>query len=507
MAPISRWAKDTPGADKWATKYFKGLGTSTDADARGYFSDMAKHVIPFAPTQEGDRELIELAFSKKKADERKEWLRQFKPGTFLDHRLEEIPYSDFVNRELILFSMADNIRSIPSIADGLKPGQRKIIWACFKRNLKKEIKVVQLVGYVSENAAYHHGEVSLTQTIFGTRDQGGKDHASGRYINTLPMPIARTIFHPDDDAVLNVQTEDNAVIEPEFYMPVVPMVLINGAEGIGTGWSTNIPSFNPVDIIDNIRRLMNDEELVPMHPWWRGFKGEIKQISKNKYDVHGVVTKLDDTTVEITELPIHKWTQTFKAELEAMMVGEKGEGSVKNYQEHHANENVHFVVQMDAKALEKAEEKGLIEHFKLISKIATSNMICFNLDGKIRKYDSPEAILEEFYPARLAYYQKRKDHLSGEMSKVLDRLNNQARFIQMIVDRKLSVSARKKADIVVDLKAHNFTPFPKKKAGAKEDEAEGENEDEEEAEVAGSTSDYDYLLNMPIYSLTKEKVS
>ncbi|KAJ3751113.1 DNA topoisomerase II [Lentinula detonsa] len=520
-----QWARDVPGAAKWDTKYFKGLGTSTDADARGYFSNMAKHVIPFAPTQEGDRELIELAFSKKKADDRKEWLRQFKPGTFLDHGVPEIPYSDFVNKELILFSMADNIRSIPSLADGLKPGQRKVIWACFKRNLKKEIKVVQLVGYVSEHAAYHHGEMSLTQTIvalaqdfvgsnnlnllcpsgqFGTRDQGGKDHASGRYINTLPMPIARSIFHPDDDALLNAQLDDNSQIEPEFYMPIVPMVLINGAEGIGTGWSTNVPSFNPVDIVANIHRLMNDEELVPMHPWWRGFKGEIKQTSKNKYDVTGVVTKVDDSTVEITELPIHKWTQSFKAELETMMVGDKGEGSVKNYQEHHANENVHFVIQMDAKELVKAEEKGLAEYFKLISKVSTSNMICFDLDGKIRKYDSPEAILEEFYPARLSYYQKRKDHLSGEMTKVLDRLNSQARFIQMIVDKKLVVSARKKVDIIADLKEHKFPALPKKSITNKN--ADGEDAGVEDEDDNGSNNDYDYLLNMPIYSLTKEKI-
>ncbi|KAF9068525.1 DNA topoisomerase [Rhodocollybia butyracea] len=514
---FEQWAQDTVGAEKWDAKYFKGLGTSTDADARGYFSDMAKHVIPFAPTQEGDRDLIELAFSKKKADDRKEWLRQFKPGTFLDHTLTEIPYSDFVNKELILFSMADNIRSIPSMADGLKPGQRKIMWACFKRNLKKEIKVVQLVGYISEHAAYHHGEVSLTQTIVGLAQDfvgsnnlnlmnpsGGKDHASGRYINTLPMPIARAIFHPDDDALLNSQQEDNAIIEPEFYMPVVPLVLINGAEGIGTGWSTNIPGFNPVDIVANIRRLMNDEELVPMHPWWRGFKGEIKQTSKNKYEVCGVVTKLDETTVEITELPIHKWTQNFKAELEGMMVGEKGEGAVKNYQEHHANENVHFVIQMEAKELVKAEGKGLVEYFKLVSKVATSNMICFDMDSKIRRYDSPEAILEEFYPSRLAYYQKRKDHLAGQIQLVLDRLNNQARFIQMIVDKKLVVSARKKVDIIADLRNHKFQPFPKPRKAAKSDEAEGEVEEEEEP--AGATSDFDYLLNMPIYSLTKEKI-
>lgn len=129
------------GINKFDLLLLQGLGTSSDADARDYFSHMEKHVIPFAPTQEGDKELIDLAFSKKKADDRKEWLRQFKPGTYLDHRLEEIPYSEFINKELILFSMADNIRSIPSVADGLKPGQRKVIWACFKRKMKSEIKV------------------------------------------------------------------------------------------------------------------------------------------------------------------------------------------------------------------------------------------------------------------------------------------------------------------------------------------------------------------------------
>ncbi|KAG5731286.1 DNA topoisomerase 2, partial [Termitomyces sp. T112] len=212
-------------------------------------------MIPFATIQEGDKELIDLAFSKKKADERKEWLRQYKPGTYLDHNMDEIPYSDFVNKELILFSMADNIRSIPSVADGLKPGQRKVIWGCFRRKMKTATKVAQLVGYIGEKAAYHHGEVSLAQTIinlaqnfvgsnnlnlldpdgqYGTREMGGKNHASPRYIHTLPLPIARAVFHSADDALLTVQKEDGRIIEPEFYMPILPMVLVNGAEGIGT---------------------------------------------------------------------------------------------------------------------------------------------------------------------------------------------------------------------------------------------------------------------------------
>ncbi|KZT68795.1 type II DNA topoisomerase [Daedalea quercina L-15889] len=531
MPEYEQWKEETPNQDKWKHKYFKGLGTSTDDDARDYFKQMRKHMIPFSTTQEGDRELIELAFSKKKADERKEWLRQCRPGTFLDHTQQEIPFSDFINKELILFSMADNVRSIPSVVDGLKPGQRKVIWACFKRKLKGEIKVAQLVGYVSEHAQYHHGEQSLMSTIvnlaqdyvgsnnmnilmpngqFGTRDQGGKDHASARYIYTELAPITRSVFHPNDDPLMAFQAgDDGKFIEPDFYVPVLPMVLVNGAEGIGTGWSTSIPCFNPEDIIANIRRVMNNEEQVPMFPWWRGFNGTIKKTSDNKYDVLGCIQKIDDTTVEITELPIGKWTQNYKAELEAMC-GEKGDGPIKDYKEYHNNMNVHFVITMDPKHMEKAEAQGLHEFFKLTSKVNTGNMICFDFDAQIKKYSNPEQIIEEFYPKRLLYYQMRKDYMASELETELSRLTNQARFVQMIVNKELVVNNRKKADIVAELRKLDFRPFPKvskaKKAGETEElvEINDEGDDDEEE---GKDTDFDYLLGMAIWSLTKEKIA
>ncbi|OBZ80095.1 DNA topoisomerase 2 [Grifola frondosa] len=517
-----RWKAETPNSQKWDFKYYKGLGTSKDEDARDYFSDMKRHMIPFSTAEEGDRELIELAFSKKKADDRKEWLRQFKPGTYLDHTQREISMSDFINRELILFSMADNIRSIPFVSDGLKPGQRKVVWACFKIKLAKEMKVAQLVGYVSGLSAYHHGEQSLMATIinlaqdfvgsnnmnllmpngqFGSRDQGGKDHASARYIYTEVAPIVRTVIHPADDAVLTYQQEDGKDLEPDFYMPIIPLVLVNGAEGIGTGWSTTIPSYNPEDIVANILRVMNGEEQVPMMPWWRGFTGTIKKVGEHKYDVFGTVNKIDDTTVEITELPVHKWTQTYKTELETMC-GEKGDGVIKDYKEHHTNMNVHFVINMAEKDLEKAEKQGLHEFFKLTTKINTSNMICFDFDGKIKRYASPEGIIEDFYPRRLAYYQKRKDFMANELQNQLERLNNQARFVQMIVDKELVVSNRKKTDIVAELRKKQFRPFPKV-AKAK---AMGEDEPAVDDEEEGTASDFDYLLGMQIWSLTKEKI-
>ncbi|GJE94175.1 DNA topoisomerase 2 [Phanerochaete sordida] len=523
-----QWLENTPDSHKWKSKYYKGLGTSKDEDARDYFSQMNKHMIPFATVKDGERDLIDLAFSKKKADDRKEWLRNLEPGTFLNHDTREISVSDFINRELILFSYADNVRSIPSVADGLKPGQRKVIWGCFKRKLKSEIKVAQLVGYISEKAAYHHGEQSLMMTIvnlaqdfigsnnvnllmpngqFGTRDQGGKDHASARYIFTELSPMSRALFHPGDDPLLNYLKDDTTDIEPEWYMPILPLVLVNGAEGIGTGWSTNVPCYNPTDIVANIRRRMNDEEMVPMLPWWRGFKGTIRKTGDHKYDVTGIVNKIDDTTVEITELPIHKWTQNYKLELEAMM-GEKGDGPVKDYKEYHDNMNVHFVVTLDEKSMQKAESQGFLEFFKLTGKINTSNMMCFDFDGKIKKYNSPEEMIEDFYPVRLAWYQKRKDHMAEQLQLEFERLTNQARFISMIVSKELVVSGRKRTEVINDLRKKEFRPFPKiaKAKAAGETEEVVENADEEEDDAKDGSHDYDYLLNMAIYSLTKERI-
>lgn len=184
-------------------------------------------------------------FNKKKVAERKEWLENYRPGTHVDHKITKLPYEDFINKEFILYSLADCVRSIPSIMDGFKPGHRKILFACFKRNLKSEIKVAQLAGYVAEHSAYHHGEQSLQTTIvgmaqsfvgknninllypsgmFGTRLQGGKDAASARYIYTRLCKVTRAIFHPDDDPLLEYLDEDGQSIEPKYYAPVIPMV-------------------------------------------------------------------------------------------------------------------------------------------------------------------------------------------------------------------------------------------------------------------------------------------
>ncbi|KAI0470183.1 DNA topoisomerase [Xylaria cf. heliscus] len=521
---------------KWHSKYFKGLGTSSNEDAQVYFNDLEQHQKHFQTMKPEEAELFELAFSKKKADARKEWLGNFVPGTYFDTgAVQKVSYHDFVNKELILFSMADNMRSIPSVIDGLKPGQRKVIYACFKRNLVKDKKVIELAGYVSEQTAYHHGEMSLQQTIiglaqnfvgsnnvnilepsgnFGSRLAGGSDAASARYIHTRLSPFARRIFSQLDEPVLEHLDDDGKKIEPKTYVPILPTVLVNGADGIGTGWSTSIPNYDPMVVIRNLKRRMgrldgdDEKPFETMTPWFRGWKGEALPAEANRYQFNGVAKRdpSNPNEVIITELPIRMWTDDFKARLEDIIRAEKGPSFIKDYKEFNDHNNVHFEIQMDEKHMNQALEEGLLEKFKLVKQVATSNLVAFDTTGRIRKYEKVEDILEEFYIYRLDMYTKRKAHWLSVYHSDYRKLKNQARFIQEIMDQKLVVSRKKKTVIIGELRERKYEAFVKNSEAKTKSE-----EEEDDAETAEDTVDddsrgYDYLLSMPIWSFTQERL-
>ncbi|KAK4569413.1 DNA topoisomerase 2 [Recurvomyces mirabilis] len=536
MPEYEAWREEDGNQKGWEHKYYKGLGTSDTRDAQIYFADLDKHLKRFHRIQDGEPEMLELAFSKKKADARKQWLQEFVPGTYLDMtKNEEITYDSFINKELILFSMADNMRSIPSVIDGFKPGQRKVLYTCFRRNLKKDVKVVELAGSVSGLTAYAYGDTSLQMTIvglaqnfvgnnninclepsgnFGSRLQGGQDAASARYIYTRLSPFARRIFHQTDEALLTYNTDDGKTIEPEVYAPIVPMILINGADGIGTGWSTSIPNYKPEDVIDNLKRRMDTDSkdcMVEMTPWFRGWTGETERSREDQYKFNGTLRITGENTVEITELPVRVWTQDFKDKLEDIIKAEKVPSFIKDYTEYNTPERVHFIIKMEEKKMESDEAK-LAELFKLSKPIATSNLVAFDQHGRIHKYASPLDIMEEFYQVRLEMYHKRKQHMLNEMQKELDRLSNQARFVRMIIDGRLVVSKKKKAVLVAELHKLGFKRIPKiadaKKEGEFEAvvEEEGEDSSDDKATIAGG-NDFDYLLGMAIWSLTEERVA
>ena len=166
VTEFRQWAEAQGNIKAWRIKYYKGLGTSTGKEAQEYFSNMDLHEKAFRRVDQQDDDSIDLAFNKKRANDRKQWIQTYNKDAVFP-RQNIIRYRDFFNQEMLVFSVSDNFRSIPSICDGLKPGQRKILYSCFLKRLKSEIKVAQLSGYVSEKSAYHHGEVSLQQTIIG----------------------------------------------------------------------------------------------------------------------------------------------------------------------------------------------------------------------------------------------------------------------------------------------------------------------------------------------------
>lgn len=541
MPEYESWKESLSGnATGWTIKYYKGLGTSTSKEGKEYFGNLDIHKKDFVWGDEQDGEAIELAFSKKKIEARKNWLSHFEPGTHLDQKQQKISFSDFVNKELILFSMADLQRSIPSMVDGLKPGQRKILFCSFKRNLTKEAKVAQLSGYVSEHSAYHHGEQSLAGTIigmaqdyvgsnninllcpngqFGTRNMGGKDAASARYIFTKLSSATRVLFPKDDDVLLNYLNEDGQKIEPTWYMPIIPTVLVNGCEGIGTGWSSFIPNYNPRDIVANVRRLLNGESMVAMDPWYRNFKGTIEKTASKEagatYTITGVYEEIDETTLRVTELPIRRWTEDYKQFLEALKTSNNTPyfQSVKAYND---DRSVDFELHLSEENMMMARQEGILKFLKLTTTIATTNMHLFDENNLIKKYATPEQILEDFFQLRLQYYEKRKKVIVENLELELLKLENKVKFILGVVRGEIIVNNRKKSDLVQELSQKGFTPFPKKAkpveaavAGAT-DSAEEESEETSDVPASRSTfisgSEYDYLLSLAIATLTLEKV-
>ncbi|KAM4706361.1 DNA topoisomerase 2-beta [Rhinophrynus dorsalis] len=544
---FDEWKKQIENQKLWKIKYYKGLGTSTSKEAKEYFADMDRHRIIFRYAGPEDDAAITLAFSKKKIDDRKEWLTNFMedrrqrrlhglPEQFLyGTATKHLTYNDFINKELILFSNSDNERSIPSLVDGLKPGQRKVLYTCFKRNDKREVKVAQLAGSVAEMSAYHHGEQALMMTIvnlaqnfvgsnnvsllqpigqFGTRLHGGKDAASPRYIFTMLSPLARLLFPGVDDNLLKFLYDDNLRVEPEWYMPIIPMVLINGAEGIGTGWACKLPNYDTREIVNNVKRMLDGQEPYPMLPSYKNFKGTIQELGQNQYAVSGEIFVLDRNTIEITELPVRTWTQVYKEQvLEPMLNGtEKTPALISDYKEYHTDATVKFVVKMTEEKLAQAEAAGLHKVFKLQTSLTCNSMVLFDHMGCLKKYETVQDILKEFFDLRLQYYSLRKDWLIGMLGAEAARLNNQARFILEKIQGKITIENKSKRDLIQMLVQKGFESDPVKawkeaqEKAAEEEDLQDPNEDSSSESGAGSGPDFNYILNMSLWSLSKEKV-
>jgi DNA topoisomerase II len=512
------WKKNnTEGTKGWNIKYYKGLGTSTKTEFREYFEE--KKFVGFEHTGKISDDAIDMVFNKKRADDRKNWLENvYDRNSFADTSKQMIPYEEFINKELIHFSKYDCDRSIPNLMDGLKISLRKILYSAFKKRLSNEIKVAQFSGYVSENSCYHHGEESLNKAIvgmaqnfigsnninllfpsgqFGSRIKGGQDASSPRYIFTRLEKITRAIFPEQDDNILKYLNDDGTPVEPQFYVPIIPMVLVNGSKGIGTGFSTEIMCYNPKDIIaylkNKLKSIVNDK--VGFFPYYEGFTGEILKIGDTKFMFKGKYEHIngEQDKIRVTELPIGYWTEDFKELLNDLQNDKDKDGKkivpiVKDVYENYTDTTVEFVVTFSKGKVAELESikgdfgcNGLEKILKLYSTSSTTNMNLFNSEDKLRKYDTVEEIIDDYYDIRLEYYEDRKDNLIDILEKQLLILSNKAKYIQELLNGTIDLRKKKKQEIIDLLNSKDYDVI---------------DEDEE----------FKYLVRMPMDSVSEENV-
>jgi DNA topoisomerase-2 len=520
------WKSTNPSKD-WSIKYYKGLGTSTRKEFQEYFNN--KKLVEFVYNKSKSDDTIDLAFNKKRPNDRKQWLDAYDRTSYLDTSNSKVNYEEFINKELIHFSHADCDRSIPNMMDGLKVSQRKILFAAFKKNLNTDIKVAQFSGYVSEHSCYHNGEQSLNLSIismaqnyvgsnninllvpvgqFGTRQ--GNDASAPRYIFTKLNKITNCLFPIIDNKILTYLTDDGVSVEPIYYTPILPMVLINGSNGIATGYSTDVMCYNPLDIIKYIKNKLNcneeDNKDVYFVPFYEGFTGSIIDIQNNRFLIKGKYERIDDDTIRITEIPIGTTTESYKEHLEFLntpppttttATATKQTGK-KTKEQTHTNYiikeiidmskdiNIDYTIILQKGKLQELESNIINENcnelervFKLFTTNTTTNMYLFNSNGKLVKYNSVRDIIDDYYQTRFEYYQIRKNFQIKQYEEELILLSNKRNFIQESLNGTIDLRRKKKDEVFELLNSKKYVLI---------DES------------------YNYLIKLPVDIVTEENV-
>jgi len=506
---------DTRG---WNIKYYKGLATSTKTEFKEYFRQ--PKIVTFAYQDDKCDDVIDMAFNKKRSEDRKNWLENvYDRNSYLDTSENVITYKEFVNKELVHYSKYDCERSIPNMIDGLKISTRKILYSAFKKNLNSSIKVAQFSGYVSEHSGYHHGEESLNKAIvgmaqnyvgsnninllkpegqFGSRLLAGKDNGSPRYIFTKLERITRFIYPSQDDDILNYLDDDGTIVEPQFYIPIIPMILVNGSSGIGTGFSSDILCYNPIEIIAYLKnKLIGQEQLngaVNFIPYYEGFTGTISKISENKILFKGIYQKTSDDEITVTELPVGMSTQKFIDLIDKLSNDRDDEGKkiiplIKESKNNSTDNNIYFTITFQNGKLQELESivldhgcNGLEKALKLFATESTSNMNLFNANDKLVKYDTISEIIDDYYLTRLEYYQLRKCNQIDKLQKELKILRNKSKYISEVLADAIDLRRKSETQVYEMLKNRGY-------------------------DTINDEDNYNYLTDMKMSSVCNENVN
>nr|UZT28822.1 DNA gyrase/DNA topoisomerase IV subunit A [Nucleocytoviricota sp.]UZT29162.1 DNA gyrase/DNA topoisomerase IV subunit A [Nucleocytoviricota sp.] len=340
--------------------------------------------------------------------------------------------------------------------------------------------------YIDKNERFLLGDFTITHN---TRLQNGKDAASERYIFTQLNELTRYIYRKEDDAVLTYLEDDGEQVEPMFYVPIIPMILVNGSRGIGTGFSTDILSYDPLAIINKLQNKIKDplNDNSELEPYYNGFKGTIEKQETGKYLVRGLYEVINNNTVKITELPVGYAIEDFKTHLEKLIADKN---YVKDYDDNSTASVVEFTISfnksiktelIDKKSSSNETINELEKLLKLTSSLSTTNIHAFTHEEKLKKYNNTQEIIDDYYNVRMDYYKLRKEYMLNILMKELNILSNKAKFISYNLEDKIDLRKKSKEQCTKELEQLKFD--------------KQENDD-----------DYKYLVKMPMDSVNKENV-
>jgi|688.fasta_scaffold00021_169 DNA topoisomerase-2 len=400
--------------------------------------------------------------------------------------------TEYLDQDYAMYGMytLEN-RAIPSVIDGFKPTQRKIIYISdkvWKSGNEKPLKIFQLGGKIAADAHYHHGDGSLNGAIIGMAqsfknslpllDEIGQfgslrspEAGAARYISTKLTGNFRLLYK--DFELLENQVEEGNTIEPKFFLPIIPTVLLNGSSGIAVGFATNILNRNPLDLVDSCLKVLDGKKIGKLLPWWRDYIGPVESVvGTNQYIMRGVYEVLNTTTVKITELPPSMTFQKYEVHLNTL----QDRGIIVSYDDNSSN-GINYTLKFARATLADLIGKGRLDQTLKMIETETENLTCLNEKGKLAIFEDITQVVDYFVNFRLSFYDKRKAFLIKKYGEELIYLSNRAKFIKLIIDGKLKVNNVPRKEIILYLQTADFD------------------------EVNGS---YNYLLNMPIHSLTKE---
>jgi DNA topoisomerase-2 len=269
------------------------------------------------------------------------------------------------------------------------------------------------------------------------------------------------------------------------------MILVNGSKGIGTGFSTDIMSYNPIEIIEYIQNTIKKNKVddFTFCPYFEGFKGTITKIDNQKYLVKGVYEILNKNTVKITELPVGMWTDDYKLYLEKQIdVSDKNKKTIKDYLDMSTDKNIDITITFYGNELISLLEKELEhdcneleKHLKLYITRSETNMHLFNENEKLTKFASPKEIIDYFMNNRKTIYNDRKEYQIKNLEYESTVLSNKARFVKELLDDTIDLRKKSKEHVNKLLNQKNYN-------------------------IIDDDNEFKYLVKMPMDSVTQEYV-